>query len=321
MNTATPIVSPFSGSQTIAELLSQPNSVTADLVQAVTALQQMVTTLVTENAALHQQILDLTTQVAKFLSAPALQPTAHVRPEPNESPLPTQATPPTGAKGAMESNWATVTSKHKPIRPLTSPRRIAANARGFTPVTGPQGFDHLYLHRSCRMDRAEVCRRLRRFGIDSSRILDVSFPARNIIGLLLHVQYIPIVRDLLEKATVSPIANFDPTDPTNLGDPKYASHSLEHRTALALQLHRERCIQTLKYLRPHIAVPIAHAFYQCGWILASDHATFTTSGPYVDRDKFPSDTESSSLQPETEMDLDGAFSSRPTSRASHYSNN
>ncbi|KAI8384214.1 uncharacterized protein BYT42DRAFT_544144 [Radiomyces spectabilis] len=169
--------------------------------------------------------------------------------------------------GALASSWAQVVRKHHPA-PLAIPtRRQTAIARSFQPAEGPKGFEYLYLTRSCRMDWPEIRRSLRRLGLDSARILDISFPARSAIGLLMHVQYIPVAKEILAKSKVVPLDSFDPQDPTHLGDPKYSDLLAAHKTSMALDLHRNRCMRTLRFLRPAVAIPVARTFFNAGWII------------------------------------------------------
>ncbi|KAI8367574.1 uncharacterized protein BYT42DRAFT_483529, partial [Radiomyces spectabilis] len=172
----------------------------------------------------------------------------------------------TNPVGSMASSWANTVQKPRPINTVTNPRRQAANARNFQPVLGPQGFEYLYLTRARRMDRPEIRRSLRRLGLDSARILDVSFPARAVVGLLMHVQYIPVAKEILAKHKVVPIASFDPQDPAHLGDPKYADLSDTEKVALITNLHRTHCERTLRFLRPTVALPLTRAFFEAGWI-------------------------------------------------------
>ncbi|KAG1387527.1 hypothetical protein G6F59_016362 [Rhizopus arrhizus] len=58
----------------------------------------------------------------------------------------------------------------------------SAAARGFQPVTGEQGFEYIYIPRSRKMTYTEARRRLGRLGVDTWRVLDVSFPAHSVVG-------------------------------------------------------------------------------------------------------------------------------------------
>ncbi|KAH8556939.1 hypothetical protein BGW37DRAFT_406773, partial [Umbelopsis sp. PMI_123] len=81
------------------------------------------------------------------------------------------------------------------------------------PTSGPQGFDYIYTHRSRRSTRPQLWKKLRQFGVDTARVLDISFPARNVLGLLLHEQYKFILLDVLRRCKTEQIKGFNPTDP------------------------------------------------------------------------------------------------------------
>lgn len=158
--------------------------------------------------------------------------------------------------------------------------RIAAAARVFQPISGPQGYEYIYITRNRRLDRADVRRRLRKLGLQTFRILDITFPTRAVIGLLAHVQYLPIVEELLTKANVDLVKGFDPTDPKHLSDPKHSSLAEADRRTLAMQIHRTRCIRALQFMRPQVATAVARTFSQVGWISDEDIPTFK----YLDLD-------------------------------------
>ncbi|KAG1492523.1 hypothetical protein G6F52_013336 [Rhizopus delemar] len=143
--------------------------------------------------------------------------------------------------GTAASSWATVASRGS----KSKLRRRAAAARGFQPVTGEQGFDYVYIPRSRKMSYTEARRRLGRLGVDTWRVLDVSFPAHSVVGLLVHLQYKPALVALLEKAKIKVLDQFDPLDPNHLADPAFASASLEVRQEKMAHISNERCLRCL----------------------------------------------------------------------------
>ena len=66
------------------------------------------------------------------------------------------------------------------------PRQIEAAARRFSPPTNTTGFKYVYLHQKHRMTIRQLRDTLRKLKIDNSRILDVHFPDRGVVGLLIH---------------------------------------------------------------------------------------------------------------------------------------
>ncbi|OAD78078.1 hypothetical protein PHYBLDRAFT_68420 [Phycomyces blakesleeanus NRRL 1555(-)] len=71
---------------------------------------------------------------------------------------------------------------------------------------------------------------------------------------------------IISQAKVSLVNNFDPLDPKNVADPKFANLSLSGLETQALVLQNANCIQALKFLYPHLVLPVAHFFVQSGWI-------------------------------------------------------
>lgn len=152
-----------------------------------------------------------------------------------------------------KTTWASIASK--PPAPLTDRKRQALHRFFNPPVTEPNqngSYTFVYLPRSRRMNRNQIRSKFRAISIDNLRILDLNFPARNTIVVLLHEAYLPEFQlKLLEKIDSHLIQDFDPLDHHHIADPKYQDLSEERRTQLAKALHQDRCIHTLYYfIRP-----------------------------------------------------------------------
>ncbi|KAG2192063.1 hypothetical protein INT47_006506 [Mucor saturninus] len=137
-------------------------------------------------------------------------------------------------------------------------KRIAA-ARPFQSLEdkGPQGFQYVYIGRSRKIIRSEVRSRLGRSGIDTGRILDVTFPASGVLGLLMH---------LWPKVDATLFPNFDPLDPKHLADPQYMAMSHDERCQKMHDIVNNRAIDTLSFLRPLVVGAVARSFVDLGWI-------------------------------------------------------
>ncbi|KAG1453394.1 hypothetical protein G6F55_008167 [Rhizopus delemar] len=159
--------------------------------------------------------------------------------------------------GTEASTWAAVAANDKPRNKVR--RRLAA-ARGFQPVSGDQGFEYVYITKSRRMSYSEARRRLSRLGVDNWRVLDVCLPAHSVAGLLVHLQYKPVLLGLLERVKVPVLSNFDPLDPQHLADPAYASASMDTRLTAIATIVNERCSRTLERLRYPVAVAVSKFF-------------------------------------------------------------
>ncbi|OAD75679.1 hypothetical protein PHYBLDRAFT_143926 [Phycomyces blakesleeanus NRRL 1555(-)] len=183
--------------------------------------------------------------------------------------------------GLEASTWA---SKASVSLPVTAPKmsavpsahRIAASVRMFALPSGPSGYEYVYIPRSRRLKHKEVRSSLRTLGVDSSRLLDINFPARGVIGILVHVQYADTFKTKVTTSSVEILDAFDPLDPDNVADPKYASLSTHELANTAAMLHYDRCLQALQFLRPHVAIPVGHFFCEEGWISEDEIPTRTT---------------------------------------------
>ena len=209
--------------------------------------------------------------------------------------------------GTEASSWAVVAANGKPRNKIR--RRLAA-ARGFQPVSGEQGFEYVYIPRSRKMSYTEARRRLSRLGVDTWRVLDVSFPAHSVVGLLVHLQYKPALVSLLEKAKIKVLDQFDPLDPDNVADPAFSSASLEVRQEKMAHISNERCLRTLERLRYPVAVAVSRFFLANAMV--SDEAVSEVLAAKQDRPSFPRHYD----QPDDDMLLDQYDQDRPVSRSS-----
>lgn len=152
-----------------------------------------------------------------------------------------------------------------------APRKVARSVRLFQDLDHnvPNGFTYVYFPWSGRhVSRAQIRFHLRNAAsIDTSRILDICFPARGTIGLLIHAQYTATLTELFRAKSIKPRGpGFDPLDPKHLLDPKYAGLPDADRAAAAKQVHRTRCLAALRRLRVELLPAVAHSFVRNGWI-------------------------------------------------------
>ncbi|GAN06992.1 hypothetical protein MAM1_0144d06482 [Mucor ambiguus] len=180
-----------------------------------------------------------------------------------QSPRPASTTD----KTKPESSWAAIASK--PPAPLTDRKRQALH-RAFNPPatdnTQNGSYTFVYLPRSRRMNRSQIRSKFREISIDNLRVLDITFPARNTIGVLLHEAYLSDFQSKLLDIDSHLIQNFDPLDHNHIADPKYQDLSEERRTHLAKALHQDRCIRSLYFIRPHLVPGVASYFIRQGWV-------------------------------------------------------
>ena len=252
------------------------------LLQKVLSLESRVTdmqSLLDENASLRQgvaardaELAVLRSKLAALEAVPAshktvCNPQSEV-PSPIPNPNPNPSVP----------SYASITNRHLPPtrnrrsgpKPALTERKMESISRPFQETTGPQGFQYLYIPRNRRLERSEVRKRLRKLGLESSRILDIYFPTRSTIGLLVHDQYAQSVRELLAKAKISTLADFDPLDPKHLSDPKFEGITATERAEIAHEIHHCRAKRTLEHIRPTIVSAVARYFCDMGWISEED---------------------------------------------------
>ncbi|KAJ1911333.1 hypothetical protein IWQ60_010190 [Tieghemiomyces parasiticus] len=216
--TSTPTPSPATNC-TILARLEALESDRASLQEALAQIQALTATLQSRN----DQIADLESQVAA-LSQPAA-------PAP---PLP----------GTMYANKAKLPAPQHhtaPRRRTPTDRDLAAAARHFTLPTGPTGYKYVVVPRAHRITQREVCKELRRMGLETSHILDVAFPSPSHVGLLTHCQYAPIVIDAFTRAKVVIDTTFDFLDPAHLSDPQFATFSHTQWAQTAASIHYTCC--------------------------------------------------------------------------------
>jgi hypothetical protein len=157
-----------------------------------------------------------------------------------------------------------VSRRFRPNKVL-SEKRIAAAVRAFQEPTGPQGYEYLYLPSRNRSTRQNTRQKLRALGIETNRVLDIYFPARQVVALLLHVQYHAEVSTKLQEMGITPLT-FDPLDPTHLKDPQYDGLSTVARTAAMEGIHYGRMIRTLEHIGSPRCFSVGRSFVGKGWM-------------------------------------------------------
>lgn len=107
---------------------------------------------------------------------------------------------------------------------------------------------------------------MRKLDINNNRILDIHYPDRNVVALLVHNDYADELRSHLQRFKVTLKDDFNPCDPKILRDPQYADASDEERSNLAFMHHCNRMERALKFIRTPVKFAVARYFYAQGWI-------------------------------------------------------
>lgn len=147
--------------------------------------------------------------------------------------------------------------KRQYLKRLFSPMDAASSSKSYT---------YVYLPHSRPMNRQKVRSIFRGLSIDNLRILDITFPAKDTIGVLLHEAYLPEFESKFLEIGISPLSDFDPLDSKHIADPKHQHLPKEDRIRLAQSLQQQRCIQTLNFVRPNLVCGIAKYFINQRWI-------------------------------------------------------
>ncbi|KAI8636571.1 hypothetical protein BD408DRAFT_437811 [Parasitella parasitica] len=219
-----------------------------DLLQRLAVLEQ-------ENKDLKKILQDKDYEIQKLqgqvLNHVSAMPTSHPTATPTSS-KPATKTSHGSTAGAPSFSQVATAAAHKPTTDKKNDRKRLAAGRVFTSTAskGEQGYHYVYIGRSRKIQRSEVRTHLKSAQVDLGRVLDICFPASQVIGVLLHVQYIQEFTELIKVAKGELYTDFDPLNPDNIADPKYASLSDNERHALIHQFTEARCLQTLSFLRP-----------------------------------------------------------------------
>lgn len=172
-----------------------------------------------------------------------------------------------------ESTYSTAAKKgaHLPDPTIKAKERLALGRIFQTAASkGPQGYQYVYIGRSEKLQRSEIRSTLRKAGVDLGRVLDICFPASEVIGILLHIQYVTEFTDLMKACQSDIVTGFDALDPKHIGDPRYADLTGNAREELIYEFTNTRCLQTLSFLRPLNVSGVGKYFVTEGWICEED---------------------------------------------------
>lgn len=164
----------------------------------------------------------------------------------------------------------------KPVTPKAKAKKLTAEAkaniaRPFLELdpNAPQGFQYVYIGRSRKISRPETRKRLKLVGIDTSRIIDITFPATGVLGVLVHASYAPVFTQIMTSVGAGLVKDFDPLDPKHLANPLYATYTDTARADVSFLLNANRCKHALLYLhntRPHQVKPVGYSMVDMGYI-------------------------------------------------------
>lgn len=132
------------------------------------------------------------------------------------------------------------------------------------PPSKNQGFQYLYLSTKARFPVGQVRSRLRKLKINNDRILDISYPDRHDVALMVDNDYADELWSQLKKFKIILKDEFDPCDPKILRNPKYADCTEEEKTNLTFLHHCNRMERALRFICAPIKLAITRYFYTKG---------------------------------------------------------
>ena len=179
--------------------------------------------------------------------------------------------------------YATVAAKHRPttraqrrnLRRTGPPTEgmISWAIRIFTPPTidADPGYTMVYMPSPRRTQHGEVRRALALLGVPQACIIDIHFPVRGIIGLLIHRSFDVELRSLLRQAKINPKDDFNPVAANTVTQTEHAEKTEEERVEQARTYYRQHM------LRACLRMPKVHL----GWaILRHYHYDVAESDPH-----------------------------------------
>ncbi|CEP13926.1 hypothetical protein [Parasitella parasitica] len=133
--------------------------------------------------------------------------------------------------------------------------------RGFKEPEGPTGYEFIHLKTATRTKQRAVRRRLECLGISNKRILNVHFPTKGIVAILVHQSYALKIVPLLQKAKIQPV-DFDPTHPSVICDPQYDNLTFDKRKEKATILYSSRILRICTGMKhEHLGTAIMNHFH------------------------------------------------------------
>ncbi|KAI8047037.1 uncharacterized protein B0P05DRAFT_501404 [Gilbertella persicaria] len=180
---------------------------------------------------------------------------------------------PAEAFGKPKKSDSLSVAKAKPKARITPKQRKAA-ARIFL-VSSPAAtgtcvdrplYEYVYLPNKYRDRLSAFRRKLRLIGLDNSRVLDVHYPARNVVALLIHSAYKEDLLKVMAKYSLPVLTDFDPFSAVNVKDPAFASLDADALTVKARELQAARLVRALGYIREQVRRQVAYDFVRQGWL-------------------------------------------------------
>ncbi|CEG73418.1 hypothetical protein RMATCC62417_08808 [Rhizopus microsporus] len=155
-----------------------------------------------------------------------------------------------------ESPW----KRCRPTATKPLPSQAAA-ARTFSHPSANQDFKYLYIPVPTNQLRS----RLRRLHVHSSRILDIHYPDRHLVILLIHNDYESEPRSRLNKFAITVRDEYDLLHHANLRDPVRSKWNHQDRADYAFSTFADRLIRAIRRIRTPVQRAVARFFVEKGF--------------------------------------------------------
>lgn len=104
---------------------------------------------------------------------------------------------------------------------------------------------------------------LKTIGIDIARIIDIHYPAKSIIAILVHKMYAEEFTTTMMNAGIKPNTKFNPLDPACYEThPALRNMTDEQKQAITIEKHNQRLVRALPFMRKSCSKAVAQFFYQ-----------------------------------------------------------
>ncbi|KAI9468872.1 MAG: hypothetical protein EXX96DRAFT_612576 [Benjaminiella poitrasii] len=169
----------------------------------------------------------------------------------------------TTAAGSSGSKWANAPKAVTETNASSSPARqlsIAVRALTAPSPDQSQGFSYVYYPAKSRISRKTQRSNLSTLGVTNSRVLDIHYPSRNVVAILVHNDYRNDLITTLQATNVHHLEMYSPTDPTSLSDPQYQDLSDDEKRRIATDKHNQRLVRALPFIRTNVCRAVARCF-------------------------------------------------------------
>lgn len=202
--------------------------------------------------------------------------------------VPTVATPTATIAPLATKTFASVAASSAPVKKLRKKKKRSAPAatpadppsvpsaktmrrcaRAFRPLPALQsGYRFVYFQIGRKQSVQRYRSIFRSLGLDNSRVLDLHFPVRDVVSVLLHTDFVlEFTSAMASLADASPLLGFDPYDVEHIHDPALRkSLSPAALVQKAKELQNLRVLRAITFVRPSVRVSVARSMLEQNYI-------------------------------------------------------